>query len=129
MSKETIIILPDAKTMLTRLQEVNSELDCIRRFYPILTKHARKAYEPTEIFTLLELALNEFTGDMSRRRAWSFYKSTSFESYLEALVPDKAAAAIVKDVWARHKAQWAEMQDQTMARIIEMTTNKPPTTQ
>ena len=56
--QKTTITLPDAQTMLTRLQSMSSERDFLVHFYPHLIKGAGKTYDPAGFVMLIFMAIS-----------------------------------------------------------------------
>jgi hypothetical protein len=103
MSDETLITLPDAETMMSRLKEVNSESHCVERFYPLLTKEAGQERVPMGIIMMLQLAIHDYTEGMPPMMVAVL--NMNMDGYIDALVPDESAAAEAKAHWAEVRAK------------------------
>ena len=58
-----MIILPDRKTMLTRLMKVSSSSHVVSEFYPLLLKHAGQKKTPEGVDMMLAFAEYDYMKD------------------------------------------------------------------
>ncbi len=106
MSDKTRITLPDAETIMSRLKAVNDSSHCVQKFYPLLAKNGGEERVPMGIVMMLQLAIHDYTEGMPPMVVAVL--NMNMERYIDALVPDEAAAA-------EAKAHWAEVREMAKA--------------
>lgn len=106
MSSETLITLPDAETIMSRLTAVSDERLCVERLYPALARYAGKVRVPMGIVMMLQLAIADFTEGMPPMMIAVL--NMNMNGYIDALVIDETAAT-------EAKAHWAEAQKRAKA--------------
>ena len=99
MSTETCITLPDTETIMSRLKAVSSDDHCVQKLYPPIAKNGGQERVPMGIIMMLQLAIHDYTEGMSPMMVAVL--NMNMNSYIDALVPDQAAAAEVKSHWAK----------------------------
>lgn len=97
MSDETRITLPDAETMMSRLQEVSYNPHVVQYFYPLLTKYAGKERVPMGIVMMLQLAIHDYAKNLPMMMVSVL--NMDMDNYIDALVLDEDAAAEAKTFW------------------------------